>query len=303
MGLTAPRPAPVLGRGRAAGIAGAVVAWGEGSRRDLPWRKTRDPWLVLVSEVMLQQTQVARVLGPYHRFTQRFPTAAACAAAELADVVRAWAGLGYNRRALHLHRAAGAVVARHDGHVPADLRSLLALPGVGAYTARAVLVFAFEQPTGVVDTNVARLLARCVAGRPLTQAAAQALADRLVPVDRAWEYNQAMFDLGALHCTAGVPACGGCPLRHRCAWARAGRPTPDPSAGSAAVSRRQSPFSGSDRQGRGRLVDALRDGGLAPRALAPAAGWPGDPERALRVATTLVDEGLARWDGVRLRLA
>jgi A/G-specific adenine glycosylase len=155
----------------------------------------------------------------------------------------------------------------------------------------------------VVDTNVARLLARCVAGRPLTRSGAQALADRLVPLDRPWEYNQAMLDLGTRHCTAGEPSCGGCPLRRRCAWTRAGRPTPDPSVGSAAVSRPQAPFSGSDRQGRGRLVDALRAGGLAPGALAAAAGWPENPQRALRVATTLVDDGLARWDGGRLRLA
>ncbi|MHB1777227.1 MAG: HhH-GPD family protein [Acidimicrobiales bacterium] len=294
--------APALPRARAAGLSAAVLAWGDANRRDLPWRRTRDPWLVLVSEVMLQQTQVSRVLGHYDRFTNRFPTAAACAAADVAEVVRAWAGLGYNRRAVSLHRAATAVVAGHGGQVPEDLDCLRALPGVGAYTARAVLVFAYEHPVGVVDTNVARLLARCVAGRRLPPAAAQSLADRLVPADRAWSYTQAMFDLGSLHCTA-APSCGRCPLRRRCAWARAGHPAPDPAVGSAGVGRRQSTFAGSERQGRGRLVAALRDGPLAAEGVAAAAGWPDEPARARRAAAGLVADGLAGWDGDHLRLA
>lgn len=302
-GLRAPASVPALPRARASGLTAAVLAWGDGNRRDLPWRRTRDPWLVLVSEVMLQQTQVARVLGPYHRFTRRFPTVGDCAATDMAEIVRAWAGLGYNRRAVNLHRAATAVVDGHGGRVPADLASLRALPGVGEYTARAVLVFAHEHPLGVVDTNVARLLARCVAGRRLPPAAAQSLADRLVPADRAWGYNQAMLDLGSLHCTATVPSCDRCPLRRRCAWARAGRPAPDPAVGSAGVSRRQPTFAGSDRQGRGRLVAALRAGALGAEAVAAAAGWPEEPGRAQRAVAGLVADGLARWDGDHLRLA
>jgi A/G-specific adenine glycosylase len=134
----------------------ALLGWSEASRRDLPWRRTRDPWEVLVSEAMLQQTQVARVVPRYAAFLERFPTPAACAAAPVADVVRAWAGLGYNRRAVNLHRLATAVVQLHGGRLPADLPGLLALPGVGAYTARAVLAFAFGADVGVLDTNAAR---------------------------------------------------------------------------------------------------------------------------------------------------
>jgi A/G-specific adenine glycosylase len=134
----------------------SLSAWAEGSRRDLPWRRTRDPWAVLVSELMLQQTQVARVVPRYEAFLERFPTPAATAAAPVADVVRAWAGLGYNRRAVSLHRAAVAVVERHGGVMPATLAELVALPGVGPYTARAVLAFAYEADVGVVEVNSGR---------------------------------------------------------------------------------------------------------------------------------------------------
>lgn len=280
----------------------AVLAWGREHRRDLPWRSSRDPWHILVSEVMLQQTQASRVVEPYLRFVERFPTPGDCAAAGAPAVVREWGGLGYNRRALYLHAAAEAVVERHGGRVPDDLADLLRLPGVGAYTARAVLAFAYEVDTGVVDTNVARLLARAVAGEPLRPAAAQGLADRLVPPGRSWELNQALFDLGALHCRARRPDCAGCPLRRRCAWSAAGHPPPDPAAGSAGTTRPQSRFAGSDRQGRGRLLAALRRGPVAAGGLAEAAGWPGDPARARRMAERLVDEGFARWSGGSLRL-
>ena len=252
---------------------------------------------------MLQQTQADRVVDPYRRFVDRFPTPAACAAAGPAEVVRSWEGLGYNRRAVFLHRAATAVVDRHDGQVPADLDSLLALPGIGAYTARAVLVFAFEADVGVVDTNVARLLARAVAGRALRPAEAQQLADRLVPAGRSWDLNQSLFDLGARHCRSRRPDCEACPLRRRCSWAVAGWPAPDPAVGSAATSRPQSRFQGSDRQGRGRLVAALRRGPLAPADLAATAGWPDEEVRARLAADALVADGLARWAGDRLELA
>lgn len=272
-----------------------MLTWGEGNRRELPWRETRDPWAVLVSEVMLQQTQVARVIEPYRRFMERFPTPSACAASAPGDLLRAWSGLGYNRRALSLHRAAAAIVEDHGGRVPDDLRALRALPGVGAYTARAVLSFAYGADVGVVDTNVARLLARAVAGQSLTAAGVQDLADRLVPPGRAWAFNQALFDLGTAHCTSRAPRCPGCPLRRRCSWASEGHLEPDPATGSAGTSRRQARFDGSDRQGRGRLLEALRSGPLRPGELAAAAGWPGDPLRAERIVSTLVEEGLARW--------
>ena len=278
------------------------MAWAEGARRDLPWRRARDPWAVLVSELMLQQTQVARVVPKYESFLETFPTPAAAAAAPVADVVRAWAGLGYNRRAVNLHRAATVVVARHGGTVPGVLADLLALPGIGPYTARAVLAFAFEVDVGVVEVNSARVLARAVAGRPLSAPDAQALADGLVPAGQGWVWNQAMLDLGATICTKSAPRCGACPLWAMCAWAGAGHPAPDPSIGSAGCGGTQSAFAGSDRQGRGRLVDALRLAPVPVADLAGATGWPSEPERARRVAAGLVADGLAVITGDVLRL-
>jgi A/G-specific adenine glycosylase len=296
---------------RTAELRAAVLAWVELAGRDLPWRHTRDPWAVLVSEVMLAQTQVARVGPKWEAFMARWPDPAACAAAPLAQVIAAWTGLGYNRRAVYLHRAAGDICGRHGGSVPSDLAALMALPGVGPYTARAVLAFAFEQPVGVVDTNAARVLARAVEGRPLALREAQALADGLVPPAAGWVWNQAMLDLGAVACRARRPLCGSCPLGPRlsdpagaglCAWARAGGP--DPAAGSAATSRPQAAFSGSDRQGRGRILASLIVGRpqpaggrrLDPEAIAAAAGWADNPRRAMVVAQTLIDDGLVVGD-------
>lgn len=270
-----------------------LLAWSEDTRRDLPWRRTRDPWAILVSEAMLQQTQVSRVVPRYAAFLEAFPTARACADAPLAEVVRLWEGLGYNRRAVHLHRAAGTVVAEHGGEVPDDLDALLELPGVGPYTARAVLTFAFERDHGVLDTNAARVLARAVSGRPMTRSRAQSLADDLVPAGRAWEWNQAVLDLGATVCTKRSPDCEACPVAAHCRWAISGRPAPDPAEGTAGAGTSQSRFEGSDRQGRGRLVDALRGGPLPLERVPDAAGWPDQPDRAHRVADTLVVDGLA----------
>ena len=189
-----------------------------------------------------------------------------------------------------------SVVADHDGRVPDDLDDLLALPGIGPYTARAVLAFAFEQDGfGVLDTNVARVLARR-RGRPLRRAEAQAAADAAVPSGSAWAWNQAQLDLGATVCTARSPACDGCPVRVGCAWAAAGRPAPDPAVGSAGVSGGQSRFEGSDRQGRGRLVAAVRSGPVPSEDLARVMGWPDDPDRARRVAATVVADGLVDLD-------
>jgi A/G-specific adenine glycosylase len=308
----------------------AVLEWAEEAARDLPWRHTRDAWAILVSEVMLAQTQVARVIPKWEAFLAKWPDADSCARAPVGDVIAAWSGLGYNRRAVHLHRAANLICTRHAGSVPGDLSALTCLPGIGPYTARAVLAFAFEQPVGVVETNTARVLARAVAGRRLSGTEAQALADSLVPTSRAWAWNQALLDLGAKHCTAARPACGPCPLgtggpgTPLCRWARreaaddpaaddpaaddpaADDPAADdPAAGSAGTSRSQSRFEGSDRQGRGRLLVLLTgradkaDGSdlgpqhIAPAALAAAAGWPHDPARAMAAARSLVCDGLA----------
>jgi A/G-specific adenine glycosylase len=260
-------------------VQAALTAWAETARRDLPWRRTRDPWAVLVSELMLQQTQVRRVVPKYHAFLERFPTPAACAAAPAGEVVRLWAGLGYNRRALNLHRAAVAIDAA--GRFPDTLEELLALPGVGPYTARAVLAFAFEQDVAVLDVNVIRFLAR-FHGRTVTQTE----ADALVPPKRGWAWNQGLLDVGATVCTARLPRCDACPVAGRCVWRTVGgddpfRPT------------RQSAFEGSDRQGRGRLVDALRRGPVGDKDIPAACGWPDDPVRAHRIAEGLLVDGLA----------
>jgi A/G-specific adenine glycosylase len=282
-------------------VSERVLDWGEDHLRDLPWRRTRDPWAVLVSEVMAQQTGVDRVVPVYQAFLQRFPTPAACAAAPASEALRLWAGLGYNRRAVSLHRCAVDIVQRHGGEVPADLDALLALPGVGPYTARAVLAFAFERPVGVVDTNVGRVLARW-AGRRLRPPEAQAWADALVPQADAWRWNQAVMELGGAVCRRRRPRCDRCPVTSSCGWHAAGRPTPDPADGSAGVGQPQSRFDGSDRQGRGRLVDALRRGAVPAAELPPVMGWPDDPARAARVAAEVVADGLAVRDGDVLRL-
>lgn len=252
-------------------------------------------------EVMAQQTQVVRVQERWSPFLERFPTPAACAAAPVSEVVRWWSGLGYNRRAANLHRCATEVVARHAGQLPDTLTELLALPGIGPYTARAVLAFAFESDHAVVDTNTARVLARWEARR-LTAREVQAAADAALPAGDAWAWNQAMLDLGAAVCSRRAPQCGGCPVSERCGWASAGWPMPDPADGSSGVSVGQSRFEGSDRQGRGRLVEALRLGPVALRDAASVAGWPGDPGRAQRAVAGLVADGLATIDGDGLRL-
>ncbi|HEX4906668.1 MAG TPA: A/G-specific adenine glycosylase [Acidimicrobiales bacterium] len=280
----------------------ALLSWWERNGRDLPWRRTRDPWAVLISETMLQQTQVPRVETRFPAFLEEFPTPAACAARPGGDVVRAWAGLGYNSRALRLHQCATAVVERHGGSLPDDLEALLALPGVGPYTARAILVFAFERDIGLVDTNAGRFLSRAGAGRALERREAQVLADSLVPRGRGWSWGQAVFDLGALVCVKRSPRCDVCPIVHECRWAQAGFSPPDPVVGSAGISGGQSAFEGSDRQGRGRLVDALRLGPVAMGDLPEVMGWPDDVLRAGRVAETLVRDGLAVAEEDLLRL-
>jgi A/G-specific adenine glycosylase len=265
----------------------AVLAWGGHDLRELPWRRERDPWRILVAEVMLQQTQVHRVIPKWSEFLDKFPTPAICAASPLSDVLVLWQGLGYPRRARNLRAAAGVVVERHGGALPDDLDALLALPGVGPYTARAVLVFAFEREVAVVDTNIARVLARA-GGRRLTPKQSQAQADALVPRGDGWLWNQVLMDLGATVCRP-VPKCDVCPLS-TCAWRRAGRPDPDPAAGSAGVSKRQAPFAGSDRQARGRVLRALGAG--------PQPGSRFDE----RIVEGLVADGLVEVAGDVLRL-
>ena len=268
----------------------ALLNWGLPQLRDLPWRHTRDPWAVLVSEVMLQQTQAHRVIPKWHAFVSAYATPAQCADAALGDVLELWLGLGYPRRARSLQMAAQQICAL--GEFPRTLDGLLALPGVGAYTARAVLAFAFEIDAAVVDTNIARVYAR-VGGVPLTARQVQAAADNALPVGYSWEWNQCLMDLGATLCRPLNPACGSCPLESHCAWRGVGD---DPAIGSAGVSTRQSRFAGSDRQGRGRLMKAIADGPVPAQRLAYAMGWPDQHERAGRVAATLVADGLVVLD-------
>ena len=276
----------------------ALLAWGEPQLRDLPWRAVRDRWQILVAEVMLQQTQVARVADRWARFLGRVPDPKSCAAAPIGDVVAEWSGLGYNRRAVYLHRAAETVVERHAGVVPDILGDLLNLPGVGPYTARAVLAFADGADVGIVDTNVARVQARW-SGRRLRPTEVQAMADASVPFGLGWTWNQTLLDLGAVVCRARNPACADCPIREGCSWRGRGD---DPAVGSAGVGGRQARFEGSDRQGRGRLVATLAEGPVDAEHLPSVMGWRDDPARAQRVAAGLVADGLAVTDGGRWSL-
>jgi len=242
---------------------GAVLAWGVPKLRDLPWRSERDPWAILVAEVMLQQTQAERVIPKWRAFVGAYPRPADCASASLGDVLRLWQGLGYPRRARNLRATAELVDEHHGGRLPDDLDALLALPGIGPYTARAVLAFAFERDVAVVDTNIARVLARTT-GERLSPKRAQAVADSAVPQGHGWIWNQVIMDLGATLCRP-TPHCVDCPLTATCAWHLGGHLDPDPSVGSAGVSGRQAPFDGSDRQARGRVLAALH-GGARPVA-------------------------------------
>ncbi len=271
-------------------LTAAVSAWYASAARDLPWRRPGvDPWSVLVSEVMLQQTPVARVLPAYTAWLERWPTAAGLAAASPGDAVRMWGRLGYPRRALRLHAAAVTVVERYGGLLPRTLPELLALPGVGDYTARAVAAFAYRDRVPVVDTNVRRVVARAVQGRadaPVTRADL-ALVESLLPLDpeQAATASVALMELGALVCTARAPRCEQCPVRSTCAWLAAARPQ------LAAPVRRPQGFAGTDRQVRGRLLQVLRDSPGAVDADLLARAW-GEPVQRARALDGLVSDGL-----------
>ena len=268
-----------------AGLHASIFSWITPRLRQLPWRDTRDPWHVLVSEVMLQQTGVSRAMPKWQIFVDAFATPADCAGAPLGDVLRLWQGLGYPRRARNLQAAARLIVEQHGGVVPNTLKELLALPGVGPYTARAVLAFAFEEDAAVVDTNIARVLAR-FHGRTLKARDAQQLADDWVPQGEAWLWNQALMDLGATICRP-QPTCDECPLSEKCSWRGTGT---DPSVGSAGVSVAQARFEGSDRQARGRLIKQLGECAVPIHAVAKIMDRP--PATAERLVANLVDEGL-----------
>jgi A/G-specific adenine glycosylase len=282
-----------------------VAAWFETAARGLPWRASdRTPWGVLVSEVMLQQTPVARVEPAWRAWMTRWPDPADLAAASTADVLRAWDRLGYPRRALRLQECARALVEQHGGNVPDDEAALRALPGVGEYTAAAVRAFAFGRRSVVADTNVRRVLARAVTGvalpAPTFTAAERAVAAALAPEDDAdaARWAAASMELGATVCTARSPDCGACPVRGLCAWRAAGHP-PD----ALAHRRRTQAWHGTDRQVRGRIMALLRepDGAVARERLLLVAD---DRAQADRCLASLVEDGLVEPadDGERFAL-
>lgn len=290
MTTTSPQPATA-----AVGLVDVVVGWYDEHARDLPWRAPdRTPWGVLVSEVMLQQTPVVRVEPAWRAWLERWPTPADLADASSADVLRAWDRLGYPRRALRLQECARVIVERHGGEVPDDEAALLALPGVGSYTAAAVRSFAFARRAVVLDTNVRRVLARAVDGHALpapSQTVAEvARAAALVPDDDATaaRWAQASMELGAVVCTARSPRCASCPLLSSCAWVAAGRP-----GDVHAHRRRTQAWTGTDRQVRGRLMALLREAPAPVPEHALDEAWPATEQRARALAGLLTD-GLAR---------
>ena len=271
-----------------------LLGWYDAEQRDLPWRRPGTaPWPVLVSEVMLQQTPVRRVLPAFSAWLERWPTPADLAREPAGEAVRAWDRLGYPRRALRLHAAAAAITERHGGRVPDTLAELLALPGIGAYTARALLAFAFRQRVPVVDVNVRRVVARAVEGRALGPTAVSAADLRLVETllpeepEEAATVSVALMELGALVCTATRPRCAACPLVDACAWVAAGRPPHD---GPPRVAQ---PYAGTDRQVRGRLLAVLRGADAPVAADALAAVWDDAVQRD-RALAGLVADGLAQ---------
>ncbi|KHL03005.1 HhH-GPD family protein [Sinomonas humi] len=255
-------PARTRGGALTAKLHGAVVRWFAAEARDLPWRDPDcSPWGVLVSEIMLQQTPVVRVLPVWREWMERWPTPADLAAESPGEAVRAWGRLGYPRRALRLHAAATVIATEHGGELPDSEDGLLALPGVGGYTAAAVAAFAFGRRASVVDTNIRRVHARLVSGAalpaPTLTAAERRLAEALLPDDDATSvrWNAGVMELGALVCTARSPKCAACPVADDCAWRAAGQPPP------SYVPKGQA-WHGTDRQVRGAVLAVLR---AAPR--------------------------------------
>ena len=276
----------------------AILAWYDATGRELAFRGTADPYAVLVSEVMAQQTQAARAAEAWTRWMERWPTVEALADAPVADVLRAWSGLGYNRRALSLHRAAQAIVEEHGGVVPSTVAGLERLQGVGPYTARAVAAIAFRVPVGAVDTNVRRVLGRIAVGGPeaFTVGGMQVLADAVVPPGRPDAWTHALMDLGARLCRQAMPRCADCPAEGWCRYAAGERPAPVAVAGGADVRqpmrRPEAAFPTTRRWLRGRIMARARD--------AEDGAWVGYPEaigehpaHAVREAVmTLAAEGL-----------
>jgi A/G-specific adenine glycosylase len=266
--------------------------------RSLPWIGHPDPWAVLVSEFMLQQTQSSRVIEPWERFLEALPTPTACANAPLAIVLRLWSGLGYNRRAKALHDTARCIRDQFGGDVPNDVAQLRSLPGVGEYTANPIASFAFSRRVAVLDTNVGRVVARAVANRSLKPSEARLIADALLPRSNVAAFNQALLDLGATFCKA-VPRCVECPVAATCRWQHEGGLDPAPK--SAGVSRPQSKFEGSDRQVRGRILMALRSTEQTATELKTRAATR-ESQHFAKILQSLIGDGLVEQVGGVVRL-
>jgi A/G-specific adenine glycosylase len=274
-------------------FSSSVIDWFHANRRDLPWRRDGfTAWGTLVSEFMLQQTPVNRVIPRLEEWLTRWPTPADLAAVPPGEAVRAWQSLGYPRRALWLHACAVAITEHHDGVVPDDVDALLALPGIGDYTARAVAVFAYGHRHPVVDTNIRRVIARAVDGQGEPGPPGKrdlAAMDALLPADRAAAaaFNAGMMELGALVCVARTPRCDVCPLAEVCAWRQAGYP--EYAGQKKAV---QKKYEGSDRQVRGRILAELRASHIPVTAAELETVWPDAAQRDRALAGLLAD-GLA----------
>lgn len=279
----------------------AICAWFDANGRDLPWRRPgTSAWGVLVSEVMSQQTPMSRVIGPWHEWMNRWPTPDDLAEEDSGEAVAAWGRLGYPRRALRLHSCAVAIATEHDGVVPNSYDELVALPGIGDYTASAVVSFAFGGRATVLDTNVRRLIARAesgIANCPTSVTRAErVVADALVPDEdvRAAKWAVASMELGALVCTARSPQCEVCPIRDSCRWVIDGKPDNAPA-------RRGQPWKGTDRQCRGVIMDVVRNSPHGVKVQMALSAWP-EPDQASRCLESLLDDGLVHRRGSLISL-
>ena len=279
----------------------AICAWFDANGRDLPWRRPgTSAWGVLVSEVMSQQTPMSRVIGPWHEWMNRWPTPDDLAEEDSGEAVAAWGRLGYPRLALRLHSCAVAIATEHDGVVPNSYDELVALPGIGDYTASAVVSFAFGGRATVLDTNVRRLIARAesgIANCPTSVTRAErVVADALVPDEdaRAAKWAVASMELGALVCTARSPQCEVCPIRDSCRWVIDGKPDNAPA-------RRGQPWKGTDRQCRGVIMDVVRNSPRGVKVQMALSAWP-EPDQASRCLESLLDDGLVHRRGSLISL-
>lgn len=276
-----------------------ILAYYDAHGRDLPWRRTRNPYCILVSEVMLQQTQVSRVIEKYNEFLKKFPTVDALALAKTSDVLKVWKGLGYNRRALFLQRTAQAVVHEYAGKFPQDLEILKTLPGVGDYTARAILSFAFEQPVPMMDTNHRRFYTRVLHGlKEIKDVELLKDATSMLPKKRAYDWNQALMDVGSFICLSKKPLCETCPVKTYC------QSYPDILTVEPKKKARKykTPFRETDRYYRGKTMDVLREHGSVTVLMLKKQFDDIDQERVKKIIAGLEKDGLICIKNKRIML-